>query len=559
MKTKKVISIILTIILILGILGTAKVDVNAEGTLSGSIGMFAYIPVSADLHLNINATGAKGHEYMLFPSSVSFSSVYFHYSAEGKNVTMYKDGKEAPLPSDSPVNISKYLSADTGDGSQILTVHVTDAAGAVASYDLYVMKSANIASMYILSGDPAKGRAFVEEKKSNRASGSLVMLNSNGSLVYAGGLSQIKGRGNTSWGAAKKPYGIKLATATDLIQTGNKANAHKNWVLLANAYDATLIHNTVGYKLAQNMGLNAPDCRPVDLYYDGVYRGNYLLTEKIEVESGRVDISNLEKKNDKANEGKNLSQNATAQGQNKYGCTIQYVTGVNNPENISGGYLIEQDNAFYASERSYFISSSGTPFVVKSPENCSKEEMEYISCFVEEMIQAAANGGVHPTNGKSVWEYIDKQSLVRTVVHQEIIKNADAFASSTFYYMDKGSGMLIAGPIWDLDDSYGVREDVAPVDGFVCDRCYIDYFVNLPDFRSAVKSYYNSTGYSKATNVNIDKYAKEIAASQKMNRLIWNDMVSIFQKLGSYQEDLNYMKSFAKGRAAWLKGVYATW
>ena len=39
----------------------------------------------------------------------------------------------------------------------------------------------------------------------------------------------------------------------------------------------------------------------VNLYYDGEYRGCYLLSEKVEVGSGRVDITDLEELNEEAN------------------------------------------------------------------------------------------------------------------------------------------------------------------------------------------------------------------------------------------------------------------
>jgi len=559
----RAIGILVALAVAIGMAGSFSINAYAEetektATPAPSFGMFTYIPISADMNLNINPYVKAGRSYFFLPSSSSLSSVYFHYETTDKTVTMVKGEKEAPLPSDTAVNISKYLSADVGDGSQMLTIHVTDAAGNVSSFDYYIMKSASIASMYIFSGDPAKDRTYVEEKKANKAAGSMIMLDAKGNLIYSGGMDQIKARGNTTFGAHKKPYQIKLAQKTDLTQTGSSANASKTWILLANAFDPTLIHNTVAYKMAQSMGINSPDCRPVDLYYDGNYRGNYLVTEKVEFGDGRVNVSNLASKNEKANDGKNLDANATAQATNKYGDTYQYVTGMNNPEDITGGYLLEHDNQYYKSERCYFVTSIGVPFVVKSPENCSKEEMEYISCYVEEMIQAAAAGGVNPTNEKSVWDYVDKQSMVKYFVLQEIVKNADAYASSTYFYKDKGSN-LVAGPVWDFDDSYGIREDRASTDAFASGNGYIGLFMELPEFRTAVKSFYNQTGYSKAVNAGIDKYSKEISASQKMNRVMWKGADTCYQELESYEADLAYMKNFASERAKWLKGVWATW
>ncbi|MEG1999509.1 MAG: hypothetical protein RR015_05800, partial [Bacteroidales bacterium] len=50
--------------------------------------------------------------------------------------------------------------------------------------------------------------------------------------------AEIKGRGNSTWGMAKKPYRLKFNSKLQFI--GNNAKA-KNWVLLANYCDKTLM------------------------------------------------------------------------------------------------------------------------------------------------------------------------------------------------------------------------------------------------------------------------------------------------------------------------------
>ena len=385
----------------------------------------------------------------------------------------------------------------------------------------------------------------------------MTMLTSSGTVVYDGALSQIKARGNTTFLADKKAYQIKLDSAVDLTQTSS-AQANKTWILLANAYDPTLIHNTSAYRMASAFGLDSPDCRSVDLYYDGVYRGNYLLCEKVQTGTGRVEIPDLEKRTEDENSGKDLSKLQTATGANRYGNIYQYVTGVKTPENYDGGYLLELDNAYYKGERSYFITSTGIPFVVKSPENCSKEEMIFISEYVEEMVAASLNGGVNPVTEKSVWDYIDLKSLARFFVLQETVCNADSFASSNYFYLAGPDEPMTAGPVWDFDDSYGVREDHVSAEGFV-GGTFIEPFMNLPDFRKEVKSFVASGTYSKATSGKIDPLVSEIAASQKMNRVLWNDSEQIYIKLESYDADISNMKNYAASRVKWLKGVFSTW
>lgn len=558
-RVKRVMSIVMGVFAIITMLFCFKIESRAEGGTLGANYSMSVLVSSGGASQTISLVPARGREYLFLPGFASDSKVIFQFDSKGDSLTIVKDGKESPIVSGDATNISGYLSGDIGDGSKILTIHATNAAGVVTSYELNVMKSSAISSIYISSGNPSQGRTFVEASKANKAAGAMTMFNGKGGLVYAGNLTQIKCRGNTTFGTPKKPYQIKIDHAADLAQTGNANNQNKTWILLANAYDPTLIHNTVGYRLAKSMKLDVPDCTPVDLYYDGEYRGSYLLTEKVEFGSGRIEAKSLAKQNTKANGGKNLSANQTEFGKNKYGAEIKYVKGVQNPEKISGGYLIELDIAYYKEERSYFVTTLGVPFVIKSPTNCSKEEVTFISEYVEEMLQAAVNGGTCPSTGKSVWEYVDKESFAKYFILNQIVCNADAFASSTYFYMDLNGGPLKAGPVWDLDDSYGVREDKASPESLTGVGTFMPYFIKLPEFREAVKKYYKTTGYSLATSQGIDKAVKEISASQKMNRVLWEGHGRIYLTLDSYESDINYMKNYASQRAKWLNDEFASW
>ena len=78
----------------------------------------------------------------------------------------------------------------------------------------------------------------------------------------------------------KRPYQIKLSKKASLID-GTKGNASKKWVLLANYADPTLLRNSIVLNTAYELGISStPQCRTIDLYYDGEYCGTYLLAEK---------------------------------------------------------------------------------------------------------------------------------------------------------------------------------------------------------------------------------------------------------------------------------------
>lgn len=402
-----------------------------------------------------------------------------------------------------------------------------DESGCIVGTKIHVMKSANVDSLFFYSSNPAtEGRDFIEKTKKNSTTGFITFKNEAGKNIYHGDVSQIKGRGNTTWACAKKPYQIKLANAADLCQTGKKENISKTWVLLTNAYDATLIHNLITYKFAAAMGLAAPDCRPIDLYYDGQYRGSYLLCEKVEVGSGRVSVKD-------------------------------------------NGYLLELDNAYYKDEDFWITDSIGTAFVVKSPEPCSEEQLSYIGNYMQAAIDAALNGGKHPETGKSVWNYIDKDSLAKYYLVQEMCKNADAFYSSTYFYLTGDGSPLKSGPVWDFDDSYGVRSDVMDPNGLRTEGGWISAFLALPEFRQAVrKAYVNQ--FSPALNKLIDSntsknfwsisYASQFTeASAAMDHVVWSKLTPVYLTFGTRAENITYCHDFMKLRKEWMDANLPAW
>ena len=93
----------------------------------------------------------------------------------------------------------------------------------------------------------------------------------------------IKGRGNSTWEFSKKPYNITFYKKGDFdkkdkaeLIPGVKA---KKWSLLANYLDNSLLRNKIALDLADAMGIGLPS-RFVDVWMNGEYLGNYLLTPK---------------------------------------------------------------------------------------------------------------------------------------------------------------------------------------------------------------------------------------------------------------------------------------
>ena len=101
---------------------------------------------------------------------------------------------------------------------------------------------------------------------------------------------KIRGRGNSTWNLAKKPYKLKFQSKEKLLGKGY-ANT-KKWTMLANHADKTLIRNAVTSLMGERAGLKFnPAAKFVDLTLNGKYVGNYQISDQVDVRPHRVKIT----------------------------------------------------------------------------------------------------------------------------------------------------------------------------------------------------------------------------------------------------------------------------
>lgn len=106
-------------------------------------------------------------------------------------------------------------------------------------------------------------------------------------IVTRGG-AKIKIRGNTSAYNDKKSYKIKFTNKVDLIQDGSVCKS-KEWILLR-TYGS--LKTAIGFETNRMLGMRyTPQYQYVNLVINNNYRGLYILTESLEKNKGKVDIS----------------------------------------------------------------------------------------------------------------------------------------------------------------------------------------------------------------------------------------------------------------------------
>lgn len=464
-------------------------------------------------------------EYLFLPSSADITNLALDIqisAPENTSITKVGDLGEA---SGDIIDLTS-ISSQNSDGSYTLKI-VASCSTLSKTLTVQVMCSENISSIFLTSSNPdSEGRDYVEAVKGNSTTGSMVMLDTDGSVIYNNTLSQIKSRGNSTFFYEKKPYQIKLNKKTDLLGNGEKV---KTWVLLAGYADATLFHDKLCKDLASDMNMEgAPDCQWVDLYYDGEYRGVYLLSEKVAIDSTGVNITDLEGAYEDVND--NYGDDVvTETAQNRYGNNFSYVTGLTDPDDISDGYLLEL-NYRKGDENCWFKTSYGYAFNIKAPENVSLAAATYISEFYQEFEDAVyatdESGnytGINPATGKAYNEYCDLTSLVQMYLIYLFSNNQDAYVQSTFFYLSEGS--LYAGPIWDSDQIFGTSWSVETAPDSELKWSYlVEALVRIPSFQQAVKDYYQSTFRDLALNYATNQvyaYENHLSAAEQMNHVIW--------------------------------------
>lgn len=490
-------------------------------------------PLSADVTamtatvdgMQIPAVDVDGTNYLFLPTSADLANLNVTITRSANDGSLVVAGNQSSQPvtgNAAALNVSA-LASET-DGYRLLTAKV----GNGTAFTVRIMQATSLPTIYLTSTDAnTQGRSYVDSSKQNTTTAALKMIDADGREISTG-IKELKARGNSTFTyAAKKSYQMKLETASDLLQ--NDENV-KTWVLLASYFDATLMHDKLFKDMAAALGMPyTASCDWVNLYYDGEYRGVYLLSEKNAVNDTGINITDLEAAYEYLNPeyGTNMT---TATGTNTYGESYTYTTRLTDPADITGGYLLEL-NHDAPDEVNGFVTKKGKGVNVKSPEWCGDAAMKYISEYYQAFENAVyatdGNGNYTGINedGKHYYDYVDRDSLVKIFLLQELALSPDGFISSLYFYKD-ANGIMYAGPIWDQDMTLGTgwTKYISPD---TTDYHYLaDALIQIPDFREAVIAYYNETFAPRANaliaeNGTIRGYADRLTDSAEMNFVLW--------------------------------------
>lgn len=183
----------------------------------------------------------------------------------------------------SGVNVTHSISSSP-------TMHIQDENGTMtdipmSAIDSCVFRVVDIPTLHItLPGYPDVKDIWSKEDYVD----AMLSIEGNGYCEDIDSLNlSLRGRGNTTWGMPKKPMRLKFPKKISLFGMDKQ----KNYVLLANYIDDSLMKNAVAFWIARRLGVPyANHTTPVNVVINGHPRGSYLFTEKVGINSGSVDI-----------------------------------------------------------------------------------------------------------------------------------------------------------------------------------------------------------------------------------------------------------------------------
>ena len=364
------------------------------------------------------------------------------------------------------------------------------------------------------------GTMLIGDDKTIKLESNIMIINNK--EIKSKNKAKIKLRGNSSLNTEKKSYTLNFE---DKVKIFDIQNSSKKFVLVSNYYDKSLLRNVLAYEISSLFKLKyTPSCRYVDLIINGYFQGNYIICEKIEVESGRVNITKMDKK-----------------------CKRE--------PTVSGGYLIEGDTNG-EKDRSYFKTNQGIRYTIKYPklENLIKNQYIYISNKFNEIEKEIFEGNINS---------IDIESFAKYFLIEEFCGNVDSVYNSFYIYKEREDNKLCFGPVWDMDLAFDNSYILYPtndkknfaykfsISNGPTKKVVSKMLSNRKILAKIKEIWYDMTnnGFNKDYLIKfINEKYKLIYESQKMNFIKWNILgVRVFMEgeiFETYDEEVEFLKKF---------------
>jgi hypothetical protein len=339
--------------------------------------------------------------------------------------------------------------------------------------------------------------------KQDYVKGIFTIIYGNGTKVYTDSV-EIRGRGNNSWTHPKKPYRIKLKTSVQLMNLPAKA---RNWTLINNYGDKTLMRNILAFDFSRRIGMPyTSPAEAVDVVLNGDYKGCYQLCDHIDVRKNRVDIEEM------------------------------------SPGDLTGGYMIEIDAYAHEEPKRFYSYRYNIPVTINYPddEDVTYAQENFIATHFEKLVSAVYNSN-YGSSQTGFGRYVDIESFLRHFLVGEYSGNTDTYWSVRMF-KKRSEESFGFSPVWDFDlafendwRTYPINERAKQWNEWLCLSNESSAAGGTKDFIRKILS-----------DTQVKKRLAEIYAYYRDNRIISEEILlhvaDSCAGLLEYSQDLNFKR-----------------
>lgn len=341
---------------------------------------------------------------------------------------------------------------------------------------------------------------------------------------------KIKVRGNSTANPTngKKAYRLKFdkklgATKHDMLGLGYSA---RNWTLLANVFDHSMIRNALSYHLEKKVGMDfCPGYKFADVVINGNYRGTYQICDHVEIDKNRVNV------------------------------------------NEDTGWMLEFQGRGDMLDKPLCFSKDGILMNIKNPEPADEKDEAQVAAVIAPIQDWFTGTWKSKWTGSNVfdtqtgWRSVnDEESLIKFWIITELTGDYDGWMTVKAY-KEADEDKLHYGPVWDKDLAYGNysgeqsnkfisnTENSSSLTGYLKEYLFKD-----PRFMAKAKARLKELldgGLVNRLCAKVDDLGAIVAQTEELNNTKFPRNVQVGQEItnyATYAEALEQLKTYLKTR-----------
>ena len=341
---------------------------------------------------------------------------------------------------------------------------------------------------------------------------------------------KIKVRGNSTANPTngKKAYRLKFdkklgATKHDMLGLGYSA---RNWTLLANVFDHSMVRNALSYHLEKEVGMDfCPGYKFADVVINGNYRGTYQICDHVEIDKNRVNI------------------------------------------NEDTGWMLEFQGRGDMLDKPLCFSKDGILMNIKNPEPADEKDEAQVAAVIAPIQDWFTGTWKSKWTGSNVfdtqtgWRSVnDEESLIKFWIITELTGDYDGWMTVKAY-KEADEDKLHYGPVWDKDLAYGNysgeksdvfisnTENSSSLTGYLKEYLFKD-----PRFMAKAKARLKELldgGLVNRLCAKVDELGAIVAQTEELNNTKFPRATKVDSEISNYAtyaETLEQLKTYLKAR-----------